>query len=126
MKRLLIAVLLLVLIITGCFVGYNRLDLLTQELADHILESDALLQTGDRDEAGAVLQETYHLWSDHRNMLGALVRHNELDTIQNLFLRAMQAMDNQDNNEFYLQTRELHGMLLHLPEMERPSINNIF
>lgn len=126
MKRLLIAILLLILIVTGCFVSYNRLDLLSQELADHILESDALLETGDRAGADAVLQETYHLWTDHISLLGALVRHNELDTIHNLFLRSMQAMDNHDNNEYYLQTRELHGMLLHIPEMERPSIQNIF
>lgn len=126
MKRLLIAVALLIIIISGCVTAYIRLDLLTQELADHILESNAFLETGDREESNAILQETYNLWLGHRNMLGALVRHNELDTIQNLFLRALQAMDNRDDNEFYLQTRELHGMLLHIPEMERPSIGNIF
>ncbi|MCB6364827.1 DUF4363 family protein [Intestinibacillus massiliensis] len=126
MRRLIVAILLLAVMIFGCFASYNRLDLLTQELAGHVLESDALLQTGDRAGADAILQETYHLWSDHRSMLGALVRHNELDDIENLFLRTMQAMDNHDNNEYFLQSRELYGMLLHIPEMELPSIENIF
>lgn len=126
MRRLLIAILLLCLMITGCFVSYNRLDLLTQELAGHVLEVDALVQMENHAEADAILQETYHLWSRNQSMLGALVRHNELDDVENLFLRAMQAMESRDDNEYFLQSRELYGMLLHIPEMELPTVQNIF
>lgn len=126
MKRLCIAIALLAGMIWGCFLSYQTLDRTTAELAGQVAKTDALLSSGAWEEAYAALQESYYSWERRQPLLGALVRHNELDDIENLFLRAMQAMDNADENEYRLQSRELQGMLLHLPEMEQPVTQNIF
>lgn len=126
MKRVVVAVLLFTTIVSGCLFSYNKLDLLTQELANHVLQSDALLETGDREGANSTFQEAYHLWTSKRATFGSLVSHDELDSIEVLFLRALKAMENNDDAEYYLQSFELHGVILHIPEMEMPSVQNIF
>lgn len=126
MKRLIVSICLLAALVLGCIWSYSSLDGMTQTLADHVAAADALLEAGDRDGSYASLQESYQLWRRQQRPLGALVRHDELDEIENLFLRAMQSLDDDELNEYRLHSRELQGMLRHIPEMEQPIIQNIF
>lgn len=126
MKRMIVAVILLLVLVGGCFYSYQKLDLLSQEVSNHVAEADMLLEAKDRPTAYANLLEAYQLWRSRQPLLGALVRHDELDDIQNLFLRALQSMHDGEWSEYRLHSRELQGMLAHIPEMERPSIQNIF
>lgn len=126
MKRMIVAVILLLVLVGGCFWGYQKLDLLSQEVSNHVAQADALLDAKDRDTAYADLLEAYQLWRSRQPLLGALVRHDELDEIENLFLRAVQSMHDGEWSAYRLHSRELQGMLAHIPEMERPSIQNIF
>ncbi len=126
MKRMIVAVSMLLLLIIGCFYGYQKLDLLSQEIGNHIAEADARLGISEHDTAYADLLEAYQLWRSKQALLGSLVRHNELEDIEKLFLRAMQSMHDGEWSAYRLYARELQGTIAHLPEMERPSIQNIF
>lgn len=126
MKRLIVAICLLTALVFGCFFSYTNLDRMTGSLADRVAAADALLAAGDTDGTYAAFQESYQLWRRRQQPLGALVRHDELDEIENLFLRAMQSLDDGELNEYRLHSRELQGMLRHIPEMEQPTIQNIF
>lgn len=55
-----------------------------------------------------------------------MIAHNEIDQIETLYLRAMQAAENQDINETRLQVAELTGMLLHLSQIQFPHLYNVF
>lgn len=126
MKRLIVAIILMVVLIAGCFWGYSQLDTVTQEVADGVAVADQLLADTQPEEARSALQNAYELWRLRQAMLGAVVRHDELDDIENLFQRAMQSLEDEDTAEYRLQSRELRSMLLHVPEMELPTIQNIF
>lgn len=126
MKRLIVSICLLTALVIGCFWSYGSLNRMTQSLADQVAAADKLLEAGDENGSYAALQESYQLWRQRQQSLGALVRHNELDEIENLFLRAMQSLDDDELNEYRLHSRELQGMLRHIPEMELPTIQNIF
>lgn len=106
--------------------GYHTLKEVTTDLSGQILKADTFYLSNETIEAKTALNQAYIAWNDKQSLLGALVRHNELDDIENLFLRALQSIDNEDRNEYLLQTRELRGMIEHLLEMEQPSIQNIF
>lgn len=126
MKRLIVAVILLLALLFSCFAGYTGLDQVTEDLANRVTKADSLLLASGESSAQTALEEAYRLWRSRQKLLGALVRHNELDDIENLFQRAMQSLDDGELHEYRLHSRELQGMLRHIPEMEQPSIQNIF
>ena len=116
MKRLLVACALLLGLIIGCFVEYTAVSRATDELSAAV--------SGQTD--AVVLQMCFARWNTHKRVLAALIRHNEIDQIENLYRRSIQAAQNNDLNETRLQVAELTGMLRHLSELEFPSWHNIF
>lgn len=116
MKRLIAACTLLLLLGVGCVVEYQAVARTTDGLAASVAD-----QTDP-----AVLAACFEDWTSHKPLLAALIRHNEIDQIENLYRRAIQAANNHDLNETRLQVAELTGMLRHLPELEFPSLHNIF
>lgn len=116
MKRLITACTLLFLLSVSCFAEYQAVARTT----------DALAAAVDGQTDPAVLTECFDAWADHKPLLASLIRHNEIDQIENLYRRAIQAANNRDLNETRLQVAELTGMLRHLPELEYPSLHNVF
>lgn len=116
MKRLLVACALLLGLIAGCVVEYMAVTRATDKLSAAV--------SGQTD--AVVLQMCFADWNTHKPMLAALIRHNEIDQIENLYRRAIQAAQNNDLNETRLQVAELTGMLQHLSKLEFPSWHNIF
>ena len=51
--------------------------------------------------------------------------HEELDQADKLFFRLLEAEKIQDDTEYTLTRRELVGQLMHLPELDSPSIKNL-
>ena len=107
MKRLIAACTLLFLLSVSCFAEYQAVARTTDALAAAV--------DGQTDPA-----------ANHKPLLASLIRHNEIDQIENLYRRAIQAANNRDLNETRLQVAELTGMLRHLPELESPSLHNVF
>lgn len=126
MRRLIIAIVLMTLLIVSCFAGYAALDSLSTEAARRVSVADTLVSAEDFPGANTALRDAYTFWRSKQPMLGAVVRHNELDDIENLFQRAMQSLEDRQVIEYRLHARELQSMLLHVPEMERPTIQNVF
>ena len=83
----------------------------------------ALAVSGQTDPA--VLTACFDDWQACRPLLASLVRHAELDQIDTIYRRAIQAARNHDQNEARLQVAELSGALRHIAEMEFPSLHNI-
>lgn len=126
MKRVVTAVLLLFVVLTFCIWAYSFLDSRTTALAQSVSEAENAIRADDFNGAAERMARSYENWDRLAGPFGALVRHNELDEIENLYVRARQAVTNHDANEALLQTGELRAMLLHLTEMEQPSFQNIF
>lgn len=115
MRRLITACTLLIVLSISCFVEYQAVFRTSSALADAV----------DGQTDPAVLTECFDAWNDHKTLLASLIRHTEIDQIENLYRRAIQAADNGDFNETRLQVAELTGMLRHLPALEFPSLHNI-
>lgn len=124
MKRIAAACVIFVLLIAGCGGAYRLIDRTTARLADEVTRAhDAL--GGDAGSAAQMLETSYGSWRRAHELLSALVRHDEIDEIENLYLRALQCAEDGAVEEGRMQTRELAGMLRHLAEMERPTGGNI-
>ena len=126
MKRVWIAVFLIVGMIWGCVASQRYLDKITVHLADQIYRADQLAQEDDMVGSAQLVYDSYREWKSHENAIGAIIRHQEMDDIEGLYLRALQNANNKDKNEYIVESKELQGLLLHLADMEKPKIKNLF
>lgn len=126
MKRVIIAVVLLAVLLLFCIWAYAYLDRHTAALAQTIDEAEQAVRAADFTGAASRMAQSYAAWTRLCSTLGALVRHNEIDAIETLYVRAQQAVDSQNANDALLETAELRALLLHLAEMEAPSFANLF
>lgn len=126
MKRFIIAIILVVIVIWGCFTTYNYLKNTVEELSSEIFKADQLVQNGDMEACAKAVYESYKNWKDREQLIGAIVRHQEMDDIESLYIRALQSANNKDKNEYLINSKELQGLLLHLKDMEKPVMKNLF
>ena len=59
-------------------------------------------------------------------LLGALLLHSEIDQADRLFDRVLAAQQNGLTDEFSLDRAELLAQLRHLPDVQRPTLKNLF
>lgn len=126
MKRVITACILLLILAGGCALGYRTVHNYTEALSVAVDAARTEALSGKTSEGARILADAYQDWKKREPVLCAIVRHTELDQIENIYLRAIQAADNDDTHEMLLQTKELSGMLRHLAEMEAPTMQNIF
>lgn len=125
MKRLITAILLLILILVACAGAYFYVSRTAGTLEQSVAAVETHAQTDDLVAARQAMDKSYAAWKQHYEALSALVRHNEIDDTERLFQRARQALKNDDRDEALMQLNELRAMLRHLPEMEQPRYSNL-
>ena len=116
MKRIITACVLFLLMVFGCAMEYRTVS----------QTANALSASVSGQTEPEILSASYAEWQSKKNLLSAMIAHNEIDQIETLYLRAMQAAENQDINETRLQVAELTGMLLHLSQLPFPHLYNVF
>lgn len=112
MKRLLTAAVLCTVLILGSVWSVKAVDNTAQAVALDV-ESDRL-------------NEARETWDAAQTLLGALLLHSEIDQADRLFDRVLAAQQNGLTDEFSLDRTELLAQLRHLPEVQRPTLKNLF
>ena len=125
MKRVITAVFLLCLVAAACYGSDRYVERTTSTLAQSLEQTSQSIRSGDLSAAQDSLSHIYGLWRQHYQPLSALVRHNEIDNTELLFVRAQQSLADGDMQQAALHLAELHAMLNHLPEMETPTYFNL-
>lgn len=111
MKRLLTAAVLCTVLILGSVWSIKAVDNTAQAVALDV-ENDRL-------------NEAWETWDAAQTLLGALLLHSEIDA-DRLFDRVLAAQQNGLTDEFSLDRAELLAQLRHLPEVQRPTLKNLF
>ncbi|MFR8736898.1 MAG: DUF4363 family protein [Butyricicoccus sp.] len=112
MKRLLTAAVLCTVLILGSVWSIKAVDNTAQAVALDV-ENDRL-------------NEARETWDAAQTLLGALLLHSEIDQADQLFDRVLVAQQNGLTDEFSLDRAELLAQLRHLPEVQRPTLKNLF
>lgn len=125
MKRLVTAIVLLAATLALC-VGIQRsLDRLSDGMAAQVDRFSLCASLNDPENAKTAIVQAHGEWLGHRALLGSVLPHNELDEIDRLFAVSLQAVEDGDLHECRLRAAELSARIRHLPERERPKIENI-
>ena len=111
MKRLLAAAVLCAVLILGSVWSVNAVQKTTQAVA--------------LDVENGRLTEARETWDSTQTLLGALLLHEELDQADRLFDRVLAAQDS-GSMDTALDRAELLAQLRHLPELQKPSLKNLF
>lgn len=112
MKRLWIAAAMAVLLLVGCVWSVRAVSRTT----------DAIIAAVEANDLAAAWQQ----WDAAQPLLGALLMHNELDKTDRLFARVQQAAQSGLTGALALDRAELLTQLRALPELERPTLKNLF
>lgn len=126
MKRLVIACILLLTVTAACIVGCMTVQHAVRDTAAVAVSAREQAQADDLAACVQILQSGQSDWTRRVRLLGAIVRHNELNQIDVLYRRAVQAGQNDDKHELLLQLSELDEMLRQLADMELPTLGNVF
>lgn len=126
MKRVWIAIILITVVLWGCFASQHYLTNITTELAGQIYDADRLAQEGDLTGCADLVYSSYKEWKAKESSVGAIIRHLEMDNIESLYIRTLQCAVNKNKGDYLVESKELQGLLLHLADMEKPKIKNLF
>lgn len=125
MRRLWMAVLLLVLLITLCLGNAWYSLTLTRQLADQLTQAQALVEKDQWDEARSITQKVYDSWNSHHFYLHVFLRHSDTDQILRTFRQVLQYLQLEELDQYAAANADLTAQLELLSEMEQPSLVNI-
>ena len=108
MKRIITACVLFLLMVFGCAMEYRTVS----------QTANALSASVSGQTEPEILSASLCRMAKQKKLASAMIAHNEIDQIETLYLRAMQAAENQNIYETRLQVAELTGMLLHLSQIQ--------
>lgn len=73
-----------------------------------------------------IIEKTVEKWDSANDILGMIVRHNELDELDSTFIRTLEYAKNGNEESFALECTELLYRLDNLIEKESFSLKNLF
>ncbi len=126
MKRVIIAIICLVLAVFLAVFGYFDLQHITYALE---AQSEQILNTLETEDTAAIEQEIEvlsALWEQNEQMLGAFVHHGELEEVDLIMRTLPEKLESGDYAEISADLEELQVHFAHLRGTEAPEFKNIF
>lgn len=125
MKKVWLAVALLILIPALLVVIHLYLGHTTAEMIEQLQKADTLAAQGKDADAEREVKEFLSLWKRKRNILATFTRHSELDPANLGASRLLPLLRNGETGDFSAECQSLVTQLDHILESDNFSIDNI-
>lgn len=125
MKHVCMSVSILTLILVFTIFSAHHTSNLVTRTSDLLDEAVEARRTGDLDTSLHLVQAASSHWKDHEEYFGAVLRHDEIDTVIGEFARLESYARSQDQDDFYSNCAALLSELEHIEQMEWPFFHNI-
>ena len=126
MGRLITALSFLGIIIAASIFNIYAVDHAVQPVADLLAQSAAALDAGNVEGALVKMQEAMDHWHGISDYLGAVILHSEIDDVDVDFDLTQGYLENRDYVQFRVYQKSMVQKVLHLKDMEKISVVNIF
>lgn len=126
MKRIVIAIVCLVLAVGLAVFGYIDLNRISDKMQ---VQAQTLIQSAQQDntaETAVQLATFLHDYEHYAVRLGAYVNHGELDDTELLVRGLSDKLQNGNTEEFTEDLYEIQYQFAHLSGSESPKIQNVF
>lgn len=126
MKKELCAACILLCLILLAAVNILWLSRITKQMESSVSRCVTYSEQGQNDLARERLQSAFRLWQKNSTYLYAVLRHSEIDTVDELLFALKGALASEDPREVCIRAEELLECLKGLREVEIPSLGSIF
>ena len=126
MKRIIIAISVIVFAFAISFTGYFLVDKACKELENHLSDICNVAQEKNTEKAIRMSEDAVIMWEGVHDTIESFIRHEETDKLEEL-IKSLPLYAKQGNMERLEQQADLAiDELSHLIRNEQPLISNIF
>lgn len=126
MKRIIIAVSVIVIAFAISFTGYFLVDKACKKLENHLTDICTVAQNKNTEKSVQMSEDAVKMWEDVHDTIESFIRHEETDKLEEL-IKSLPVYAKQGNMERLEQQADLAiDELHHLIRNEKPLISNIF
>lgn len=118
-------IILLAAVMTLALVNRNVITRDAGRWSEEVQQADSLAQENDWAGAETALKRGYKDWKHSQTYLHIVIRHEELNNAESMYLRAEAFAKTRELSEFRAELAGLRNQLQLLAEMERISIKNV-
>ncbi len=126
MKRLWLALGLLLAMLAASLWNACRLDRFTADLSASLLRAESMAFAGQEEQAGALTAQARSRWMEHSTYLHVVLRHSDTDEIQTGFDEALRLLSCGELGEYAAANARLTGRLRLVAEAEQLTLENLF
>lgn len=126
MKRVIVAVSVILGAFVISFTGFFLVDNACQKLEKHLWNICTIAQEDNKEKAVTMSDDAVTMWEDVHDTIESFIRHEETDKLEEL-IKSLPVYAKQGNMERLEQQADLAiDELHHLIRNEKPLISNIF
>ena len=126
MKRIIIAISVIVIAFIISFTGYFLVDNACKKLENHLTDICTVAQDKNTEKSVQMSEDAVKMWEDVHDTIESFIRHEETDKLEEL-IKSLPVYAQQGNMERLEQQADLAiEELHHLIRNEKPLISNIF
>lgn len=125
MKRLIIAVILIIIVAGLCTIEYFLNTGESSSASEALIRAQSLLRDGKTDEATETMQKLRENWDSNVESILIFVSHGKPDAICESLAVAESYLKSREFPEFYAECQRAENELKHFSELEIPTFNNI-
>lgn len=125
MKRLSLACGLLAALLALSLLNGWKAGQFTSWAAQQLEQAQQLAQEDHWDQAGALTEQVFQRWQDHRFYFHAVMRHQDTDQILRAFHQVRQYITLEEMDQYAAANADLAVQLRLLGEMESAALENV-
>lgn len=116
--------LLLALLAAGIIISHS-IGTCTSNVIEMIGQAESCAKRNDFSSAESACVLASEEWAKQQFLLAAFLRHDEPDQVETCLAQLCSYAQTEDNDEFLAMCAEVRKQLLHIREMELPTLRNI-
>lgn len=125
MKRLWIAVGLLLTLSSVALAGSRYLDHFASQMNLLLEQAEAQAEAGNWEQASELTEQALDIWDRHGSFLYTVLRHTDIDQVDTGFQEVLEFLQCQEDGEYSAANARLIAQVRLIAEMEQLTLRNL-
>lgn len=126
MKKLYLALILLIIIPVLILATHLYLKSVTGEMCSQLTAAQRYAREGDKKEAAKEVAAFTKSWQKNGRVMATFIRHSELDPVNISSARLKPLLDEDEDGDFLAESAGMVTQLHHIWESDRFTLDNVF
>lgn len=126
MKTIWIAIILLIVVLTGSAALFAYTTILHNSLQEGLLRLQQLVEQEEWEKAGEEVEKLQSIWARADASWTPIMDHRQVDRVDESFTRVFRLVDLKKKEDLLLEITVSRRQLLRLKDTEVPNLRNVF